>query len=78
MDERPPASEDDTSLVTCRVPAMTSRRAVRAVTARLLDLPGVQWVQADPMTALLVVNGKVHDTDVHRALTEIGYLGVHF
>ena len=55
---------------------MTSRPAVRAVTARLLDLPGVQWVKADPTTALLVVNGTVHGTDVQRALTEIGYLGV--
>jgi hypothetical protein len=33
-------------------------------------------VQADPTTGLLVVNGRVHGTDVHRALTEIGYLGV--
>jgi copper chaperone CopZ len=76
MDERPSASDDDRSLVTCRVPAMTSRRAVRAVTARLLDLPGVQWIQADPTTALLIVNGKVHDSDVQRALTEIGYPGM--
>ena len=57
---------------------MTSRPAVRAVTARLLDLPGVQWVQADPTTALLVVNGTVHGTDIQCALTEIGHLGVDF
>jgi copper chaperone CopZ len=63
--------------VTCRVPGMTSRRAVRAVTGRLLDLPGVQWVQADPTTGLLVVNGTVHGTDIQRALAEIGYPGLN-
>jgi copper chaperone CopZ len=78
VNERPSRPDDATAVVICRIPGMTSRRAVRAVTARLLDLPGVQWVQADPTTARLVVNGTVHGTDVQRALTEIGYPGVGF
>jgi copper chaperone CopZ len=63
-------------VLTCRVPDMTSRGSVRAVTARLLGLTGVLWVQADPATALVTVSGSVQGAEVQRALTEIGYSSV--
>jgi copper chaperone CopZ len=52
---------------------MDDPRSVRAVTARLLDLPGVQWVQADAATARLTVGGLVDPAEVRRALHELGH-----
>jgi copper chaperone CopZ len=52
---------------------MTSRRDVRAVTAALRDLPGVETIQADSSTAALVVEGTVLEQDVRLMLTKLGF-----
>jgi hypothetical protein len=64
---------DDAAAVTWLVPGMDEPRVVRAVTARLLDLPGVQWVQADAATTRLTVGGRVRPGEVRRALQELGH-----
>jgi copper chaperone CopZ len=52
---------------------MASRGDVRAVTAALRDLPGVETIQADSVTASLVVEGTVLERDVRLMLTELGF-----
>lgn len=58
---------------TLTVPAMTCRHAVRVVTARLRDLPGVETVEADPRSAVLVVAGEVSEHAVRAALAAAGF-----
>ena len=60
-------------MIVLRVPRMTSRRSVRTVTAGLRDLPGVETIQADSVTASLVVEGTVLEQDVRLVLTELGF-----
>ena len=61
------------AVIVLRVPRMASRRDVRAVTAALRDLPGVETIQADSVTASLVVEGTVLEQDVRLVLTELGF-----
>ena len=61
------------AVIVLRVPRMASRRDVRAVTAALRDLPGVETIQADSVTASLVVEGTVLERDVRLMLTELGF-----
>src|SRR4051812_25412723 len=56
------------TVVEMHVPGMTCRHCVRAVTARLRDLPGVVSVQADAEHARLVVQGDVTAEQVRAAL----------
>jgi copper chaperone CopZ len=60
-------------VIVLRVPRMASRGDVRAVTAALRDLPGVETIQADSVTASLVVEGTVLERDVRLMLTELGF-----
>jgi hypothetical protein len=60
-------------VIVLRVPRMASRRDVRAVTAALRDLHGVETIQADSVTASLVVEGTVLEQDVRLMLTELGF-----
>ena len=60
-------------MIVLRVPRMASRRDVRAVTAHLRDLPGVETIQADSVTASLVVEGTVLERDVRLMLIELGF-----
>lgn len=55
------------------VPGMCCRHDVRAVTARLRDLEGVETVQADAATATVMVRGAVSEEAVRRSLEEIGF-----
>ncbi len=57
--------------ITMRLPGMTGRRCARIVSALLRDLPGVEMVQADPATGVLVVHGSVTAEQVALALTEV-------
>jgi hypothetical protein len=41
------------------------------VTAKLLDLPGVDWVEADPSTMLVTVCGTISEVDVRAALCDV-------
>ena len=67
------ASRRRFAVIVLRVPRMASRRDVRAVTAALRDLPGVETIQADSVTASLVVEGTVLEQDVRLMLTELGF-----
>ena len=59
--------------VTMRVPGLTGRHAVRVVSARLRDVPGVQSVEVDGPAGLVVVRGPVDAQQVRAALVEAGY-----
>jgi copper chaperone CopZ len=61
------------AVIVLRVPRMASRRDVRAITAALRDLPGVETIQTDSVTASLVVEGTVLERDVRLMLTELGF-----
>lgn len=58
-----------------QVPAMSCRRCVRTVTARLRDVPGVATIEADAQTRSLVLAGTMTVADVVAALEECGYPG---
>ena len=57
------------------VPAMTCRHCVRTVTAHLRDVEGVQTVEADVVSARVVVRGTMSTADVLRALAACGFPG---
>ena len=59
------------TVVRMHVPGMTCRHCVRAVTARLRDLPGVVAVEADAVRARLVVHGAVTSEQVRTALRDV-------
>jgi copper chaperone CopZ len=59
--------------LTMRVPGLTSRRAVRVVSARLRDVPGVESVEVDAPAGWVVVRGPVDAQQVRTALVEAGY-----
>ena len=60
--------------VTVGGPGLTGRSDVRLVSARLRDVPGVQSVEVDAATGVVVVRGSVDATAVRAALLEVGYL----
>jgi hypothetical protein len=55
------------------IPRMTSRQHVRAVTAAVRDLAGVDTIQADWSTASLIVVGTVSEDELRIVLTQIGF-----
>jgi copper chaperone CopZ len=59
--------------VTMSVSGLTCRHAVRVVSARLRDVPGVQSVEVDGPAGLVVVRGPVDAQQVRAALVEAGY-----
>jgi copper chaperone CopZ len=61
------------AMIVLRVPRMTCRHHVRAVTAAVRDLAGVVTLQADAGTASLVVTGPVSERDVRIVLAQIGF-----
>ena len=56
------------------IPTMTDRTSVRAVTATLRDLAGVDAVEADATTGRVTVWGGVSETALRTALAEEGHL----
>lgn len=60
--------------VALHVSGMTCRQCVRALSARLRDLPGVRTVQADSGTGSLVVEGEVSEQQVRAVLGGIGFV----
>lgn len=58
--------------VRLHVPGLQGRQLVRLVTARLRDLPGVDLVQADGPTGILVVQGTVTEQGLREALAALG------
>jgi copper chaperone CopZ len=59
--------------IVLQVPKMACRHCVRVVTAHLRDLDGVQIVEADALTATLVVRGHVTEAQLRAALAEIEF-----
>ena len=59
--------------LTMCVPGLTSRHAVRVVSAQLRDVRGVQSVEVDAPAGLVVVRGPVDAREVRAALVEAGY-----
>jgi copper chaperone CopZ len=59
--------------LTMRVPGLTCRHAVRVVSARLRDVPGVESVEVDGPAGVVVVRGPVDAQQVRGALVEAGY-----
>lgn len=60
-----------------RVPGMNGRQLVRLVTARLVDLPGVELVRADGATGIVVVQGAVSEEELRVALADLGLPASH-
>ena len=63
-------------MITVQVPAMTARADVRAVSASISDVPGVQTVQADLATRTVQVTGPVDHAAITAAVTAAGYPAV--
>ena len=59
--------------LTMCVPGLTCRHAVRVVSARLRDVPGVESVEVDGPAGWVVVRGQVDARQVRAALVEVGY-----
>ena len=55
------------------VEGMSCRRDVRAVTARLRDVPGVETVSADPRDCVVRLSGSMDLGDVLAAFTGTTY-----
>ena len=60
-------------MIVVRVPAMRSRRDVRAVSARISDVPGVRTLQADLATHTVQVSGSAAPGTLTAALASAGY-----
>jgi copper chaperone CopZ len=56
-----------------RIPKMISRHGVRAISARVSDVPGVRTVEARLDTRTLSVTGTVDATAVQTAIRRAGY-----
>src|SRR3954469_7402799 len=61
------------AVIVIRVPGMRSRRDVRAVSARISDVPGVRTLQADLATQTVQVSGSAAPAALTAALTAAGY-----
>jgi copper chaperone CopZ len=59
--------------LTLCVPGLTYRHAVRVVSARLRDVPGVESVEVDGPAGWVVVRGPVDPQQVRAALVAAGY-----
>ncbi len=60
-------------MITVQVPAMTARADVRAISASISDVPGVQTLQADLATRTVQVTGPADPVAVTAAVTAAGY-----
>ena len=63
-------------MITVHVPAMTGRRDVRAISAVISDVPGVQTLRADPATGTVQVTGSADPAAITAAVTAAGYTAV--
>ena len=60
-------------MIVVHVPGMRSRRDVRAVSARISDVPGVRTLQADLATRTVQVSGSAAPATLTAALATAGY-----
>ena len=61
------------TVVEMQVPGMTCRHCVRAVTARLRDLPGVVAVEADIEHTRVVVHGDVTADQIRAVVDDVPF-----
>lgn len=59
-----------------RIPQMSSRHGVRAISARVSDVPGVRTVEARLDTRTLSVTGTADITAVQTAIRDAGYQAI--
>ena len=60
-------------MISVHIPAMTSRRCVRAISARVNDVPGVQTLEVDLSTGVVRVTGLADLAAVAAAIRSAGY-----
>jgi FtsP/CotA-like multicopper oxidase with cupredoxin domain len=60
-------------MISVHVPAMTARQDVRAISASISDVPGVQTLQADLATRIVQVTGPADPAAITAAVTAAGY-----
>jgi copper chaperone CopZ len=60
-------------MITVEVPAMTGRADVRAISACISDVPGVQTLRADLASRTVRVTGPADPAAVTTAVTAAGY-----
>jgi len=63
-------------MITVHVPAMTARQDVRAISAVISDVPGVQTLRADLATGSVLVTGSADPAAITAAVTAAGYSAV--
>jgi copper chaperone CopZ len=64
------------AMITVHVPAMTVRHDVRAISAVISDVPGVQTLRADLVTGTVQVTGSADPAAITAAITAAGYTAV--
>lgn len=69
-----PESPSAPGRLTLHVSGMACRHCVRAVTARLRDVPGVATITADWTTCVVVLEGSMTIADVLAALADSDYV----
>jgi copper chaperone CopZ len=65
-------------MITVHVPAMTARRDVRAISACISDVPGVQTLQADLATGTVQVTGSADPAAITAAVIAAGYIAAGY
>ena len=65
-------------MITLHVPAMTARKDVRAISAAISDVPGVQTLRADLATGTVQVTGSADPAAITAAVTAAGYTAVYY
>lgn len=65
-------------MITFHVPLMTARQDVRAISAVISDVPGVQTLRADLATGAVQVTGSADPAAITAAVTAAGYPAVDY
>jgi len=60
-------------MISAHVPAMSTRQDVRAISARISDVPGVHTLQVDPTARTVLVTGPADPAAVAAAIGAAGY-----
>jgi len=65
-------------MITVHVPAMTARQDVRAISAVISDVPGVETLRADLATGTVQVTGSADPATITTAVIAAGYPAVDY
>ncbi|HEV3505078.1 MAG TPA: heavy metal-associated domain-containing protein [Actinomycetes bacterium] len=69
--------QEEVDEIVLSVPAMSCRRCVRRISARLGDVPGVVAVEADLSSRTVTVRGRPQLEALHSAVAEAGFEADH-